>query len=145
MKSKITIDVNWANEPVIKIQFVESEDLRDKMVKRYLERLGNRSEWCEITFEPDREGIDKTAIISTIAPNDITRHLDWMRQVSDQHQSMVHQSMVPESTPMSESEKLMINIIEKLQSAGMQDAVDIIYPKIVDVGQPNNHSIVPNP
>lgn len=36
MKSQIKIDVNEANEPVITIAHNHSDDLRDKMVKRFL-------------------------------------------------------------------------------------------------------------
>lgn len=140
MKSKITIDVNWANEPVIKIQYVESEDLRDKMVKRYLERLGHKSEWCEVTFEPTYGESSSIAIIQTITPPDLPRAMQWMRQVCDtkEKEESIYLRVENDSNPL---ESLMENIIKKLQDAGMQDAVDVIYPKIVDIIQQNDSSI----
>lgn len=41
MKSKITVDVDYDNQPVIKIQYVDTEDIRDKLVKRFLESFGS--------------------------------------------------------------------------------------------------------
>lgn len=51
MKSKITIDLDFDNQPVIKIDYQHSEDVRDKMVKRFLETFGYTSAWAKITFE----------------------------------------------------------------------------------------------
>lgn len=36
MRSRISIDVDWINSPVIKVDYVESDDLRDKMLGRFL-------------------------------------------------------------------------------------------------------------
>lgn len=40
MKSRITIDVDEDNQPIIKIEYNESEDVRDKLVKRFMEKFG---------------------------------------------------------------------------------------------------------
>jgi len=39
MKSKITIDLNEQSKPVVLINYQPSEDVRDKMVKMFLESL----------------------------------------------------------------------------------------------------------
>lgn len=45
MKSKITVDLDHDNQPVLKIEYRASEDVRDKMVKRLIETLGYSSVW----------------------------------------------------------------------------------------------------
>jgi len=50
MKSKITIDLDEDNQPVIKISKQFSEDVRDKMVVRFLESFGFESTECKILF-----------------------------------------------------------------------------------------------
>ena len=36
MKSRITIDVDYDNQPIIKIEYLESEDVRDKLLVQFL-------------------------------------------------------------------------------------------------------------
>lgn len=43
MKSRISIDLDEDNSPIIKIEYCGSEDVRDKMVKRFLEGFGGGS------------------------------------------------------------------------------------------------------
>lgn len=50
MKSRITIDVDYENQPIIKIEYLESEDVRDKLVKRFLESFGYDSIYCTHNF-----------------------------------------------------------------------------------------------
>lgn len=51
MKSRITIDVNEHNQPIIKIEWNDSEDVRDKLVKRYLEKFGTDSHIAKFQYE----------------------------------------------------------------------------------------------
>lgn len=50
MKSKITIDVAEDNQPIIKIEYNESEDVRDKLVKRFLEAFGGESDTAHFQY-----------------------------------------------------------------------------------------------
>lgn len=50
MKSKLTIDLDFDNQPVIRIDYVPSEDVRDKMVKRFLESFGSSSVWARLEY-----------------------------------------------------------------------------------------------
>lgn len=43
MKSRITIDVDFDNQPILRIEYCESEDVRDKLVKRFLETFAGDS------------------------------------------------------------------------------------------------------
>lgn len=63
MKSKVVFDLNDHNRPIIKATLEDSDDLRDKVAKRFGETLQYDSlfAWCH--FE---EG--KQLIISPVAP-----------------------------------------------------------------------------
>jgi hypothetical protein len=63
MQSKITIEVDFenGNEPVIQIVSRNTDDIRDKLIKSFLQSLGGNS-WCKIYCEaasthdePDRQ------------------------------------------------------------------------------------------
>jgi len=64
MKSKLTIDLDENNQPIIHIYYEETEDVRDKMVKRFLETFGGDSSWAEFTFEHN----GSSATITPIKP-----------------------------------------------------------------------------
>jgi len=44
MKSRISIDVAEDNQPIIKIEYRHSDDVRDKLIKRFLENIDEGSE-----------------------------------------------------------------------------------------------------
>lgn len=52
MKSRISIDVDYDNQPVIKIEYLESDDVRDKLVKKFMEDFGGSSMWAHFSFSP---------------------------------------------------------------------------------------------
>ena len=66
MKSKLTIDLDFDNQPIIKIDYVPSEDVRDKMVKRFLESFGSSSAWARLKYEDD-----SLCILRPIPPEDL--------------------------------------------------------------------------
>ncbi len=49
MKSKIKFDLDGDNQPIIVAEIQDSEDLRDKVAKRFAEKV-NYSSWCKINF-----------------------------------------------------------------------------------------------
>ena len=53
MQSRISIDVDQDNQPIIKIEYKESSDVRDKLVKKFLETFGTESSWSTMKFLPD--------------------------------------------------------------------------------------------
>ena len=66
MKSKITIDVDYDNQPIIKIEYVASDDVRDKLVFKFINSLGYQSVWTkfdgmEHSIDWDLEGDYKQA------------------------------------------------------------------------------------
>lgn len=50
MQSKITIEVDFDNnnEPVIQLLVRSTDDIRDKLLRNFIERLGGQSSWCKI-------------------------------------------------------------------------------------------------
>lgn len=50
MKSRISIDLDENNSPYISIQYSPSDDVRDKMVKRFLEGFGSESTLAKFSF-----------------------------------------------------------------------------------------------
>ncbi len=62
MKSRITIEVDFANErtpnqPVLQIISRESDDVRDKLIKSFLQSF-HGSGLCSIRWEQHYEGVD---------------------------------------------------------------------------------------
>jgi len=66
MKSKICIDLDDDNQPIIKIRYENSEDVRDKMVKKFLETFGGDS--CLATFIFQEYRSDHSISTSKIRP-----------------------------------------------------------------------------
>jgi hypothetical protein len=78
MNSKITIEVDFDNnnEPVFQIIYRPSDDVRDKLIKSFLERLGGDSEWCQIycTGSVEETAVNYASqrwVIRAIHPKDI--------------------------------------------------------------------------
>ena len=71
MKSRISIDVNEKNQPLIKVECRPSEDLRDKMVQRFKEGFGGVSNLCNVVFKgamsrsSDPHAVDETHLYIT--------------------------------------------------------------------------------
>ena len=82
MKSKITIDVDWDNQPIIKIEHEDSPDVRDKLVKNFMLAFGGRSCWAD--FHYDTSSPNTQAKIRPIEPHKLSEHLeDFTRTVNE--------------------------------------------------------------
>lgn len=53
MKSRVSISINEANKPYIKIEYQASDDVRDLLVKKFLEGFENQSSWAKYSFHPN--------------------------------------------------------------------------------------------
>lgn len=47
-KIKIEVDFDHNNEPIIEILYRQSDDVRDKLIRSFIDKLGQVSSWCEI-------------------------------------------------------------------------------------------------
>ena len=94
MKSKITIDMDWDNQPVIRIEYNESEDVRDKMVKRFMETFGGKSCWATFFFNNSisdmTERLNRKAQLRPLKPSELNQHWEQMRDSAlDKHSEKV--------------------------------------------------------
>ena len=81
MKSKITIDVDYDNQPIIKIEYEDSPDVRDKLVKNFLTAFGGDSIWANFCYE----GLDnKTAKLRPINVAEIGDQWESMKQKKEE-------------------------------------------------------------
>jgi hypothetical protein len=86
MRSRISIDLDFNNEPILKIEYNESEDVRDKIVKRFLEKFASISSWCKIEWDHERlytNGNNMNAgvsIISPVVPKEIQHEINLMTE-----------------------------------------------------------------
>jgi hypothetical protein len=67
MKSRITIDLDYDNQPIITIEYQASEDVRDKMVGRFLGQFGGDSSWAHFNFESHGDKGNSVAKIRPIS------------------------------------------------------------------------------
>lgn len=76
MLSRSTFDLDHFDNSVIKLQIASSSDLRDKVARRFIEKLGGNSQWCEILKNGDSE-----YIIVPIPHDELRRHGQEMIQM----------------------------------------------------------------
>lgn len=89
MKSKISIDLDYQNNPIIKIEYIESADVRDKMVKRFLEGFRSESCWALFKYDSSFESTGLSdwdskatlAVIKPIHPSNIEQEVSKMKEV----------------------------------------------------------------
>jgi len=74
MNSRISIDVDHDNQPVIKIEYKDSDDVRDKLVKKFLETFAGTSCWSSFYFLDSSEMVvhsNRTAMLRPIPPQNL--------------------------------------------------------------------------
>jgi hypothetical protein len=96
MTSRITIEVDFDNnnQPYIQILHpVDSDDVRDKLIKQFLQKLGHTSSWLKIRWsERHREG-EARVIIEPITPN----------QLAEESKIMIEQVSLLEKFPKQDA------------------------------------------
>lgn len=85
MKSKITIDVDWDNQPIIKIEHEDSPDVRDKLVKNFMLAFGGQSCWADFHYNTNFEGPNATARLRPIEPYKLHEHLDQFTSTANKN------------------------------------------------------------
>jgi len=84
MKSKITIEVDFDNgQPYIKVlESKNSDDVRDKLITFFRQRLQSESSWCYVGFYGEDGGTDFTKwTIHPITPEQIPEHIKRMQSI----------------------------------------------------------------
>lgn len=93
MKSRISIDFDFDNNnPIIKIDYIHSDDLRDKHVKMFLEKFGSVSSWAQMRFLQDSPygGTSRTAVLSPITHEGLIGHAALMKEVVEKNPYSSH-------------------------------------------------------
>ena len=70
MKSRVTIAVDEDNQPIIKVEYKESDDVRDELVKKFLESFGSNSTLAQFNYTSGPADGEATAKIRPIFPAD---------------------------------------------------------------------------
>lgn len=84
MLSRISIDVDSDNQPIIKIEYKHSDDVRDKLVKKFMESFGSFS--CFATFffhSPPQEQSNSVAHVRPLPIQEFKYHVDEMKRMHD--------------------------------------------------------------
>jgi hypothetical protein len=81
MKSKVQFDIDQTGNPVVSMRVEVTDDVRDKLAKRFIEKLGHDSALAVISFRPDPiEGVSD-AVINPVPPVDIFSTNDEIRKL----------------------------------------------------------------
>ncbi len=79
MQSRATFDLCHQNTPVILVEIASTPDVRDKIARRFIEKLGHTSQWCEILPTSDNQ-----YIIFPLAPNELRKTAEYMLLKADE-------------------------------------------------------------
>lgn len=72
MKSRMTIEIDYDNQPIIMINYEPSEDVRDGLVKRFLETFSGESSYASFRFvHSPQDKPNSLARIRPIKPEDM--------------------------------------------------------------------------
>ncbi len=90
MKSRITIDVDYDNQPIIKIEYQHSEDVRDKLVKRFMESFGTQSYFATFFYENSviNPLLNSQAIVRALPNKDIHYHVDFFKELAEKEKNI---------------------------------------------------------
>lgn len=88
MKSRITIEVDYdnGNRPIIQILHVESPDVRDGLIKSFLQSFGGQSSWCKIQFSGTNESYNGRMVITPITNTELEEQSRLMAAVNKEYE-----------------------------------------------------------
>lgn len=91
MKSRVSIDVDYDNQPIVRVEYVYSDDVRDKLVKLFLEGFAADSAWSKFQYLESGPGM-KTAILRPIHPFNLKEEAKtmnlWAKQFDELYKDM---------------------------------------------------------
>jgi hypothetical protein len=90
MKSRISIDVDHDNQPIIKIEYSPSDDVRDKLVKKFLESFGGEISWAKFQYN-EYQSPNQLAQIRPINKYDLPEESKTMVLAAKQHEDLQNQ------------------------------------------------------
>ena len=83
MRSKITIELDFdLNVPYIRVDNVTTDDVRDKILQNFREKLGASSSWMRVEFEHSPS--DSTTFrIYAVTPKELEEQAEIMRKQAE--------------------------------------------------------------
>ena len=89
MKSRISIEIDFdkSNLPVIQVLSQDSDDIRDRIVKSFLQSLQHTSRWCKIEYIGEASTFEDAMVnkqrwqITPITPTQIPEEVKLMQSV----------------------------------------------------------------
>jgi len=89
MNSRITIelDLDNNNESYIKVKSAFSDDLRDKILRNFIEAFGHQNGWMRFEYTGTDELDNKYYRISNIRKYDLSSQADLMKAMSREYES----------------------------------------------------------
>ena len=84
MKSRITIEVDFenGNQPVIIANLQSSDDVRDKLLKSFIEKFAHQRSWCQVNYMGEALGGNAYKIIP-IEPKNHSEQGNLMKMLGD--------------------------------------------------------------
>lgn len=94
MTSKITIEIDFDTAvPYIRvIPDNNSDDVRDKLIKEFRQRLGHASSWCRVRFDDTGVSGKPMFTISPLTPYELTAEIELIKEVVDRYSPVPHAS-----------------------------------------------------
>lgn len=91
MQSKATFDLCHSNTPVILVETASTSDVRDKIARRFIEKLGHVSQWCEILPTADNQ-----YVIFPLAPSELRKQAEYMLSKAEEleKQTAIHAAFI---------------------------------------------------
>lgn len=89
MNSRITIelDLDNNNEPYIKVKSAYSDDLRDKLLRSFIESFGHQNGWMRFEYTGTDELENKYYRISNIKKYELAQQARLMRLIADEFEA----------------------------------------------------------
>lgn len=126
MKSTIRIDVDHDNQPVIRVEYFPSDDVRDTLVKKFLEAFGGG---CYARFffrqSNDPQPINTTAYIRPINAFDLPNEQEFFNNEADAHRKM--QDVLAKDRPIATGTTTN-NITDELKFAPPPEGKTVTIP-----------------
>lgn len=90
MKSRITIEVDFENGnlPIIQILSRESDDVRDNLIRQFLQSLQHTSRWVRIEYIDEHASKEDSKSVwrwhlKPITPKELSKEISLMTEVRD--------------------------------------------------------------
>lgn len=98
MRSRITIDVDYDNQPVIKIEYQHSDDVRDRLVKKFMESFGSQSYLATFFYDNSvtDPGPNRQAIVRPLHTRDYKWHKDFFDEMANKEENVPKPKQIDE-------------------------------------------------